>query len=123
MKIYENIIKIYAKALKDNDYQSIIDLFSKKAKIFSLLAGEKSPSDFFLDLFAKSCRNKVEIKNIFFDSKNQTTVAAYIYLEAVLKNKCSIQLEVVDIFEFDAENKIKILKIILDTYPIRTLNG
>lgn len=121
MKTYENVIRLYAQALKDNDYQAIINLFSKNARVFSFQAGEKSPSKFFQNLFQNSSRNKVEIKNIFFDSKNRKTVAAYIHLEALLNNKHPIKFEVVDIFEFDAKNKIKALKIILDTYPMRVL--
>lgn len=121
MKTYENVIRLYAQALKDNDYQAIIDLFSKNARVFSFQAGEKSPVNFFQDLFKNSSRSNIEIKNIFFDSKNRKTVAAYIYLEALLNNKHPIQFEAVDIFEFDQENKIKNLKIILDTYPFRAL--
>ena len=121
MRKHEEIIRLYAQALKDNDYQAIVDLFSKNARVFSFQFGEKSPPDFFRGLFENSCRNKVEIKNIFFDSKNRKMIAAYIHLEAVLYNKYPIQFEAVDIFEFDVENKIKALKIVLDTYPVRVL--
>lgn len=121
MKILESIIKTYAQALRDNDYQTITCLFSKNAKIFSFLAGEKSPPDFFQNLFENSRRTKLEIKNILFDLDNKKTVAAYIYLEAVWNKQLTLQFEAVDIFEFDRENKIKTLKIILDTYPIRKL--
>jgi hypothetical protein len=100
---------------------TMIDLFSKNDRFFSFLTGKKLPSDFFQNLFENTCRNKVEIKNLFLDSKNRKTVAAYIYLEAILNNEYPIQFEVVDIFEFDAENKIEVLKIVLDTYPIRVL--
>ena len=121
MKMLESIINTYAQALKDNDYQTMISLFSREAKIFSFLAGEKSPPDFFKNLFENSYRTRVEIKNILFDSDNKRTVAAYICLEAIWKKQSTIQFEAVDIFEFDRENKIKTLKIILDTYPIRKL--
>jgi hypothetical protein len=121
MKPLGSIIKTYAQALRDNDYQTINRLFSKKAKIISFLAGEKSPPDFFKNLFENSRRTKVEIKNILFDLDNKKTVAAYIYLEAIWNKQSTLQFEAVDIFEFDRENKIKALKIILDTYPIRKL--
>lgn len=121
MKTLESIIRIYVQALRDNDYQTMVSLFSKDAKVFSFFVGEKSPLDFFQNLFENSHRTKVEIRNIFFDADNKKTVAAYIYLEAVWNRQLTIQFEAVDIFEFDQENKIKNLKIILDTYPIRKL--
>jgi len=43
------------------------------------------------------------------------------YLESIWNKQVTIPFEAVDIFEFDQENKIKNLKIILDTYPIRKL--
>jgi len=117
----ENIIKSYARALKDNDYPAIMQLFSKDAKIFSFQVGEQPPSTFFQNLFENSSRNKVEVKNILFDVANTKIAAAYIHLEAMWNKKYPIEFEAVDIFEFDSENKINMLKIILDTYPIRTL--
>jgi hypothetical protein len=121
MKPLENVIRIYGQALKDNDYQTMNSLFSKDAKVFSFFAGEKSPLDFFQNLFENSHRTKVEIKNILFDLYNKKIAAAYIYLEAIWNKQSTIKFEAVDIFEFDQENKIKNLKIILDTYPIRKL--
>ena len=120
-KAYENIIKFYTQALKDNNYQKIIDLFSKDAKVFSILSGEHPPSIFFQDLFRNTRRNKVEIKNIFLDLNNKKMMAAYIYLEAIWNNQSTIQFEAVDIFEFDQEDKIKYLRTILDTHLIRKL--
>jgi hypothetical protein len=115
MEPLESVIKIYGQALKDNDYQTIISLFSEDAKVFSLFAGEKSPSVFFQNLFECSHRTKVEIKNIFFDPHDEKIAAAYIYMEA-MRNQHVIQAEAVDVFKFDHENKIKRLKIFLDTY-------
>jgi hypothetical protein len=42
-------------------------------------------------------------------------------MEAVWNEKFSLKFEAVDIFELDTENKIKTLRIILDTYPLRKL--
>lgn len=120
-KTMNNIIRTYAQTLENNDYQAIINLFSKDARIFSFQEGEQSPSAFFQNLFENSSRGKVEIKNVFFDVKNEKIIAAYIYLKVMWNKKDTIEFEAVDIFEFDSENKIKELKIILDTYPIRVL--
>lgn len=117
----ENVMRIYAQALKDNDFKTMISLFSKDAKVHSFQVGIKSPQDFFQGLFENSSRTKVEIKNIFFDTANRKISAAYIDLEAIWNKQTTICFEAVDIFEFDQESKIKSLKIILDTYPIRKL--
>jgi len=120
MMTCKNVIQTYCQALKDNDYQTIINLFSDDARVFSFQAGEKSPADFFNNLFANSRRVKVELKNILVDLDNEKTIAAYIYLDAVF-GEFTLQFEAVDIFEFDSKNKIKTLRIILDTHPIRML--
>ena len=44
IKTYNNIVKTYASALKDNDYKAIMCLFSEDAKVFSFQVGEQSPS-------------------------------------------------------------------------------
>ena len=118
---FENIIRIYGRALKDNDYETMVGLFSDDAKVYSFQAGEKSPLDFFKNLFESSDRTKVEIKSILFDLQNRKIVAAYIYIESIWNKQSTIPFEAVDIFEFDLDDKIKSLRIILDTYPIRKL--
>ena len=123
MTLYNNVIQSYCKALKANDYESMISLFSKDAKIFSLLVGEKSAPEFFQNLFKTSKRTNVELKNLFIGSENKPTVAAYIHLESVWNEKFELQLDAVDIFEFNSENKITTLRIILDTYPLRKVQA
>jgi hypothetical protein len=123
MKIYEKNIQTYAKALRDNDYETIITLFSQGAKVFSFQAGEQPALVFFQNLFANSSRSQVEIKNIFFSVKNPQTAAADLYLKVLWNKKHPIEFEAVDVFEFNSENKINTLKIILDTHPMRVLKG
>lgn len=118
---YNDIIQSYCKALKANDYPVMISLFSKDAKIFSFFAGEKPAPEFYQNLFKTSRRTKVELKNMFIGLENKQTVAAHIYLESLWNEKFTLQIEAVDIFEFDSENKITTLRIILDTYPLRKL--
>ena len=121
MTLYSDIIQSYCTALKANDYQAIISLFSKDAKVFSFFAGEKMAPEFFQSLFKISRRAKVELKNLFIGVENKSIVAAYIYLEVIRDEKFSLQFEAVDIFEFNAENKITTQRIIMDTYPLRKL--
>lgn len=123
MTLYHGIIQSYCEALKANDYQAIISLFSKNAKVFSFFAGEKPAPEFFQNLFKTSRRTRVDLKNMFIGLENKSTIAAYVYLEAIWNEKFELQFEAVDIFEFNSENKITTLRIILDTYPLRTLKA
>ena len=119
MNLYNDIIQSYCKALKTNDYQTMISLFSKDAKVFSYIAGEQSAPEFYQNLFKMSRRTKVELKNIFIELNNKTTVAAYIYLEGVRNEKDAIQNTAADIFEFNSENKIIKLRLIVDKDPLK----
>ncbi|MEI6241819.1 MAG: hypothetical protein WCP39_00240 [Chlamydiota bacterium] len=125
--LYENtkerdyLILSYCKALKENDYQTIIDLFAKKSKVYSFLVGEKEPAEFFENLFSTSKRTIVDLRKIFIGLDDSKSVAAYIYLETLWNGKIKVNVEAVDLFEFDEKNKIKTLRIILDTHPIKKL--
>lgn len=120
MKI-QNIIRSYTKCLKNNDYDGVIKLFAKDAEVFSFLTGKQHPAVFFKTLFNDSTRSKVKIINIYSESKEKNKATAHLSLTALLKNKHEINFEAVDLFEFDSENKIRKLQIILDTHPIRIL--
>lgn len=116
---YNDIIQSYCNALKANDYQGIMSLFSKDAKVFSYIAGEQSAPEFYQDLFKTTRRTKVELKNIFIGLENKTTAVAYLYLEGVLNEKDAIQNTAADIFEFNSENKIIALRLIIDKLPLK----
>lgn len=121
MTLYNSIIQSYSKALLVNDYQAMIGLFSSEAKVFGALAGEKPVPEFYQNLFKASSRTKVELKNMFITSGVKPSVAAYLYIEAVRSEGFIIKFECVDIFEFNSENKITTLRIIMDTYPFRKM--
>lgn len=116
----DEVIQTYARALRDNDYETIVSLFAEDAMVFSFQAGMQTPSKFFQHLFDTTSRSIVKVETVFFN-KDKSKAAVHINLTALLCKQHPINLEVVDIFEFDSENKIKVLKIILDTYPIRAL--
>lgn len=116
---YNGIIQAYCKALKMNDYQGMMSLFSKDAKVFSYIAGEQSAPEFYQYLFKTTRRTKVELKNIFIGLENKTTVAAYLYLEGVRNEKDAMQTTAADIFEFNSENKIIALRLIVDRLPLK----
>ena len=53
---YNDIIQSYCNALLENDYQIMIDLFSRNARVFGALAGEKPVPEFYQNLFKASNR-------------------------------------------------------------------
>ena len=61
-----------------------------------------------------------EVKGIF-EQNESNDLALYFSYKWTLKNKQKVEFDVVDIIEFDAENKIKKLKIIYDTVLARKL--
>jgi hypothetical protein len=83
MFMYKIIIQTYCAALKTNDYDTMIGLFSKDAKVFSFFAGEKPAQEFFLNLFKTSRRTTVELKKFFIELENKTTIAAYLYIRTL----------------------------------------
>lgn len=116
---YNDLIQSYCKALKANDYQGMMRLFSKDAKVFSYIAGEQSAPEFYQYLFKTTRRTKVELKNIFIGLENKTTVAAYLSLEGAQNGNVAIQNTAADIFEFNSENKIIALRLIIDKLPLK----
>lgn len=109
---YQNLLLSYCKALQASDYQAIVRLFAKNAQV--VLGSAKPASEFYQNYFKLSQCAKVEIKDLFV-GLHGNDIAALIYLEEV-RNGEVLQVEVVDIFEFDAEYKITKLRIIVNKY-------
>lgn len=115
----EEIIKQYLKALEAACYETIIDLFSNEAIVKSPLYGIMPASVFYKDLLGDTSSSKITLKNIFLSVTDENTSAAHFEYVWTLRDGKQVKFEVVDLFDFDQHNKIKQLKIIYDTYPIR----
>lgn len=111
----KKIIKLYLKALEDSSYNDIIKLFTKDAVVYSPLYGKIKASKFYKELFKVTLSSKITLLNIL---KNENVGAGHFRYDWVLKDGTPTFFECVDIFYF-SKGKIKILKIIYDTYKVR----
>ncbi|MFA5953259.1 MAG: nuclear transport factor 2 family protein [Candidatus Pacearchaeota archaeon] len=111
------IIKKYFKFLESGDYKNMITLFSKNAIIFSPLYGKVSATKFYKDLFNDTNKSKIKLINIF--SNKSSHLIGYFKYNWTLKNKSFISFYGTDIFSFNKNGKIKEVRIIYDTSPIK----
>ena len=114
----KEIAKQYIEFLENGEINQIIKLFSKKGQVTSPIYGTKLASDFYKELNEDTLNSKLKFKGLFEEKVSQR-IALYFKYNWTLKNNSYIEFEVVDIIEFDKNNKIKHLKIIYDTVKSR----
>jgi hypothetical protein len=115
----EETFKRYLRALEAANYEEIMALFAKDATVESPLYGYVKAYQFYKDLLSDTTSSKITLKNIFMGATNQDSAALYFEYIWTLKDGQIVKFEVIDVFDFDFENKIKNLKIIYDTYNVR----
>ena len=113
-------IKCYLEALQDGDFETLMTLFTKKAKVVSPLYGVQKANVFYRDLFRDTNRSKIKLLGIFTNLEDNTASVNFIY-EWTLANGRLTTFDCVDIFHFNKKNKITQLKIIYDTQQTRPL--
>jgi len=114
----KEIAQLYIEFLENGDINQIIKLFSNKGKVTSPIYGTKLASDFYKELDEDTLNSKLQFKGLF-EEKDTQRIALYFKYNWTLKNNSYVEFEVVDIFEFDENNKIEHLKIIYDTVKSR----
>lgn len=115
-------MQAYAAALVTNDEHGILQLFTPDARVISYLVGEKPVAEFFKNLFANR-REKLTIHHSFVATKPHPTGALHFSFDAIWQEKATLHVEAVDIFEFDDDGRITLLRIIMDTQPFRTMQA
>lgn len=114
------IAKSYIEHLSNGDLEQLLNLFSESALVISPVYGNKNYKDFYTQLFADTNNSELSIKGIFEDAMTGNIALHFIY-QWTLRNDSHVNFEVVDILEFDDDNKIKVLTIIYDTVQSRKL--
>ena len=114
----KEIAKRYIEFLENGEINQIIKLFSKNGQVTSPIYGTKLASDFYEKLNEDTLNSKLKFKGLF-EEKDSQRIALYFKYNWTLKNNSYIEFEVVDIIEFDENNKIEHLKIIYDTVKSR----
>ena len=114
------VARKYIEFLSSGDVPQIVGLFTADGKVSSPLYGDKLASVFFRELADDTTNLKLTIKKIFEDAESNT-LALYFEYEWTVKSGKVVVFDVVDILDFNKENKIEKLKIIYDTVIARGL--
>lgn len=116
----KEIAKRYIAYLENGEVEKVISLFSDKGMVQSPLYGIKKASDFYNELANDTSNSELSVKGIF-QEEDSNQLALYFTYNWTLKNNEKVTFDVVDIIEFDAQNKIDKLIIIYDTVIARQL--
>ncbi len=115
-----SIAKSYIKHLSNGDLEQLLSLFAENGRVISPVYGHKDYKEFYLQLFADTNNSDLSIKGIFEDATTGN-IALHFNYQWTLKNDSHVNFEVVDILEFNDDNKIEVLTIIYDTVRSREL--
>lgn len=118
----KEIANKYINYLENGEIENVINLFNQKGIVDSPLYGIKKANEFYHELSNDTIDSKLHILGIF-EEKNSSNIALYFSYKWTLKNNEKVEFDVVDIIEFDEDNKISKLKIIYDTMISRELVG
>lgn len=116
----KEIANTYLEYLERGNIERLIALFAKNGIVDSPIYGIKKADEFYRELNDDTSNSELHLKGIF-EQNESNDLAVYFTYKWTLKNNQKVEFDVVDIIEFDAENKIKKLKIIYDTVLARKL--
>lgn len=117
-----DIAKEYIKHLENGNIDQVIALFDLNGIVDSPLYGIKRADEFYPELNSDTANSELSLLGIF-EENNSNKLALYFTYKWTLKNNQIVEFDVVDIIEFDNQNKISKLKIIYDTVMARKLVG
>jgi len=118
----KEIAKAYIRHLENGNMEQVTALFNQNGMVDSPLYGMKKAADFYRDLNNDTTNSELSLLGIF-EEVGSNKLALYFTYNWTLKNDQTVEFDVVDIIEFDNQNKISKLKIIYDTVVARKLVG
>jgi len=116
----KEIAKEYIKHLENGNIGQVLALFNQNGMVDSPLYGIKKADEFYLELNSDTANSELSLLGIFEES-DSNNLALYFTYKWTLKNNQIVEFDVVDIIEFDNQNRISKLKIIYDTVLARKL--
>ena len=116
----KEVAKKYIEFLSAGHLDDILSLFAENATVHSPIYGENDATTFYKILIDDTENSKLQLKGIFEDSES-ANLALHFEYTWTLKSTKVVAFDVVDIIEFDNQNKIIELKIIYDTVVSRQL--
>ncbi|SHI55666.1 nuclear transport factor 2 family protein [Algibacter luteus] len=114
----KEIAKDYITHLENGNIAQVIALFNQNGIVDSPLYGIKKADEFYLELNSDTSNSELSLLGVF-EENNSNKLALYFTYKWTLKNNQRVEFDVVDIIEFDSQNKISKLKIIYDTVIAR----
>ncbi|MGF6781463.1 nuclear transport factor 2 family protein [Paraburkholderia sp. GAS334] len=121
--LYTHQVRAYLKALERGDVAAICALFAPDAQIFSPFLGWMQAAPFFAKVSEASGESKITPIDICVSTTGARRATGYFIYNWVLKDGSAVRFECVDVFEFDANGLVERMKIVYDTYPIRSAVG
>ena len=116
----KEICTLYIELLEMGEIEQLLTLFNKDGMVDSPIYGQRKAADFYRDLTNDTSNSQLKLLGVF-EENGSNQVALYFNYKWTLKNNEIVNFDVVDIIEFDAQNKISKLKIIYDTVIARGL--
>ncbi|PIN80492.1 hypothetical protein COV16_00820 [Candidatus Woesearchaeota archaeon CG10_big_fil_rev_8_21_14_0_10_34_8] len=113
-------MKNYVNALNKKSAEECINLFTKDGMVISPIYGEKKAVVFYKQLFDDSSDAQINLLNVFL-SDNKLAGACHFVFNWTLRNGNMVALNLVDVFEFSKNGKIKKLQIIYDAQKAREI--
>jgi hypothetical protein len=124
MHSYVDVLHTYMKALGENDYATIVSLFTPDGKVLSPFLGEMQAGPFFTRLQGASSQNVITPIDVFASARQSNRATAYFRYDWTVSDGTLISFNVMDLFEFrEGTDKISYLTLIYDTHPIRSTAG
>ena len=116
----KEIAKEYFTHLEKGNIEQVLALFNRNGIVDSPIYGIKKADEFYLQLNRDTINSELSLLGIF-EENDSNNLALYFTYKWTLKNNQIVEFDVVDIIEFDNQNKISKLKIIYDTVIARKL--
>ena len=110
-------IEEYVVALQEGDLDRLLALFEPKAKIVSPLEGTKDPKTFYKHLLDVTQDSSIRLVQHFIGGSGWA--AAYLKYDWTLTDGTRTRFEVMDLFRFGDDGRIKELKVFYDPARIR----
>lgn len=116
--MHQKIILQYCELMKQNNITSLTELFTKDAQIISPTLGTQTVEEF-LYFIDKTKRTEIFLNELFKSQINVNRIAAHVTVNSLWEETKTLQVEAIDIFEFDENNKIKKLEMYYDSHVMR----
>jgi hypothetical protein len=115
----KKIIRDFYQHFEKMDLDALLSLFAPHARIESPTLGKMEAQPFYRELFSKTKRFKVVIKDIFINPDKPQRAAAFVNFGWETKQGDAMNFESVTIFELNPQGKIQMIHIIYDAQPAR----